>query len=130
MIRRLEARITHMQLNGVGLDQNYGSLVFETMANFRMETEHNFDTKYLICFQSMILICEPQFEKESKGFMASTLKSKNLNLRGGAFKLRFIKAITVSHSMVVVETPCQNKVNFLEIQILHKYAEGTFIDRV
>ena len=114
MIRRLEARITHMQLNGVSLDRNYGCLVFETMANFRMDTEVNFDMKYLICFQSMILICEPQFEKDQKEKFPFKIKNNNSN--SGAFKLRFIKAITVSHSMVVVETPCKLKVSVWRIQ--------------
>jgi hypothetical protein len=60
MIRRLEARITHMQIReGQALDKSYGELHFETVANFKMETETKFERKFIIAFQSMIFIFEP-----------------------------------------------------------------------
>jgi hypothetical protein len=95
MIRRLAARISNMQITKGSLDRNYGELLFETFVNFKMETETKFEKKYIICFQSMILVCQ------------QTVETKRVS---GTCKLTFIRSIEVSPSMLISEAAVTPKV--------------------
>ena len=54
-----------MRLSGSGSLENYGELIFEDFVNLRLGQEAKFEKMYIICFQTIILVCKPMTSKNT-----------------------------------------------------------------
>ena len=85
--------------------ENYGELIFEDFVNFRLSQDTKFEKCYIICFQTIILVCQPMTTKNSSW---AAFKDPGSS---GSLKLWFKKSFPVN---LLVSQANQAKVDELK----------------
>lgn len=75
---QLASRIENMELPGSLED--YGELIYENFVEMRLGRDSKFKKCYIICFQTIILVCQPRPPKSGWALFKEEKKSKSTKL--------------------------------------------------
>ena len=60
--------------------ENYGELIFEDFVNLRLGHDSKFEKCYIICFQTIIMVCQPMTSKTGSWFKEGAKTNNSLKL--------------------------------------------------